>query len=67
MTKTVEEIEEAIAGLSEEQLKQFRAWFEQYDAQVWDKQIERDVEDGKLDELAMKALEAHRQGKTREL
>ena len=67
MAKSVEELEQAVSALSEEQLKAFRAWFEEFDAQTWDAQIERDVDDGKLDALAAAALDAYRRGDTREL
>ena len=40
--------------MSAEELAAFRAWFEQYDADQWDRQIEADVASGKLDALAEK-------------
>ncbi|MEM7587754.1 MAG: hypothetical protein AAF560_30480 [Acidobacteriota bacterium] len=50
-----------IRDLSRTELAEFRTWFERYDAERWDAQIEADARDGKLDSLAAKALEAHRQ------
>jgi hypothetical protein len=40
---TVREIEEAVVRLSAEDLDAFRQWFAEFDADVWDCQIEADV------------------------
>jgi hypothetical protein len=60
----VDDIEKQIQGLSSAELAQFRAWFQEFDWSVWDRQIERDVGAGKLDTAADKALRAHRSGQT---
>lgn len=60
----VEEIENAVRELAPDDLAAFREWFEQFDADAWDRQIEADVHAGKLDLLAERALEAHRKGQT---
>jgi hypothetical protein len=49
---TVEEIERAVRELPPEELALFRAWFAEFDAGVWDRQIEADVAAGRLDALA---------------
>jgi hypothetical protein len=64
---TAEDIEKAVEKLSPNELAQFRAWFEEFDAQQFDAAIERDVQAGKLDGLAEEALAAHRTGRSREL
>jgi hypothetical protein len=64
---TIEDIEKAVAKLSPEQLAAFRAWFDEFQARLFDEQIERDAKAGKLDKLADEALRAHRQGRSREL
>ena len=64
---TISEIEQAIRELSPEELSRLRAWFEEFDAQEWDKQIERDAASGKLDKIAEKALQEYRTGKAKEL
>ena len=56
----IEHIEEEIRELSPDELSAFRTWFLQFDAQVWDRQIEADAENGKLLSLAERALEQHR-------
>ena len=64
---SVKSIEKAIAELPPEQLAEFRAWFEAFDAQNFDAAIERDVETGKLGRLAEEAIVEHKKGRTREL
>jgi hypothetical protein len=64
---TIDEIEKAITELSPEELADFREWFEEFDAQVWDEQFERDARSGKLDKLADEAKSDFDMGKTREL
>ncbi|CAN5316738.1 hypothetical protein BH10PSE7_BH10PSE7_21730 [soil metagenome] len=64
MTK-LEQIEKAVTALSPEELRTFARWFEEFHADLWDRQIERDVESGRLDAFAEKALAEHRAGKTK--
>jgi hypothetical protein len=66
MTK-VESLEQAVTELSVEELASFRDWFAEYDWQVWDRQLERDVADGKLDKFAAEALAEYDRGETREI
>jgi hypothetical protein len=66
MTK-VEDIESAIAQLSAEELAELRAWFEDFDARVFDDKIERDAKSGRLDKLAAQARADHKAGRSREL
>ena len=63
----LEDIEQAIAGLSHEDLAKLRAWFEEFDARIFDEKIERDAKAGKLDELAAEALADHKAGQTSDL
>lgn len=58
----VEAIEREIRSLSPEELAAFRAWFLEFDADVWDQQIEADARAGKLDTLAERAINAYRAG-----
>jgi hypothetical protein len=57
---TVQEIEAAIAKLSDAELADLREW-------IWDREIERDALSGRLDHLAEEALDEHKTGKTRRL
>jgi len=45
----------------------FRDWFAKFDADEWDRQIEADIQAGKLDKLAAKALSEHKRGESRAL
>ncbi len=62
----LEAIEKRVSGLSAEELAEFRQWFAEFDAAAWDRQFERDVKAGKLDELADQALRQHATGKSTE-
>ncbi len=66
MTK-IEALEDEIKKLSRAELSAFRRWFAEFDAEVWDRQIERDVAEGKLDRLADEAIAAHKEGESREI
>jgi len=60
----LDKLAEEIQALSLEELAEFRAWFLEFDWAAWDRQLERDVEAGRLDDLADKALRDHAAGKT---
>ena len=64
---TIEDIEKAVEQLPPEKLAKFRAWFEQFEASQFDRKIEQDVRNGRLDQLADEALREFRDGRTREL
>ncbi|MFM9941830.1 MAG: hypothetical protein ACKVP7_20285 [Hyphomicrobiaceae bacterium] len=51
----IEDIKQAAAALSREELAKLRAWLDELDEQRFDEQIERDVKAGKLDWLADEA------------
>jgi uncharacterized HAD superfamily protein len=63
----VQEIEYAVTHLPEQELDEFRSWFEKYDAALWDKQFKQDVTNGKLDHLAEQALMDFDEGQCTEL
>jgi hypothetical protein len=58
---TLHDIENVVAGLPPRDLAKFRAWFVEFDADAWDRQIEADALTGRLDELAEEALRDHRE------
>jgi hypothetical protein len=64
---SVEEIEQAVSELTPDDLRRFREWFAEFDAELWDRQIERDVAAGRLDALIEEARAEHRSGRTRPL
>jgi len=52
---SIQELESEVARLSKPDLAAFRQWFEEFVADSWDKQIEADIDSGKLDSLARQA------------
>jgi hypothetical protein len=52
---TVTEIKEAVQALPEDQFEAFSSWFDEYEEQRWDHQIERDQKSGPLRDLMEKA------------
>jgi len=59
---SLQEIEDAIGKLSPDELAAFRVWFAEFDAKIWDRQIEEDVAAGRLNKLAEQALQHLRVG-----
>ena len=64
---SVLELEQAIAQLPAEQLSKLGAWFDEFRADQWDQQIERDATAGKLDKLFAKADEDFEAGRCKPL
>ena len=63
----IEVLERQVQELSAEELAEYRRWFAEFDAEIWDRQFEADVKAGKLDALAEKALQAHAAGRSTKL
>jgi hypothetical protein len=63
----VERLEQQVQNLSAEELAIFRAWFLEFDARLWDRQIAEDLASGKLDDLISEAREAFKAGKAHEI
>jgi len=66
MTK-VEQIQAQIEALYEEDFVRLREWFAERDWLLWDKQLEADIADGKLDFLLEEAMIAKSEGKLQDL
>ncbi len=52
---SVQELESAVSTLPPEDFARFQAWFEEFVADAWDRQIEMDARAGKLDGLIAEA------------
>jgi hypothetical protein len=63
----VEAIEREVEKFTPEELSAFREWFLEYDWREWDRELEQDVADGKLERFAAEVLEEHRRGETKEI
>ena len=48
-------------------LMEFRTWFLNYDADLWDEDIEEDYQSGKLDDLISEAIQDYQEGKATEI
>ena len=64
---TVAEITGAVRRLPKRELARFPKWFVEFDAAAWDREVEKDVATGRLDELAREALRDDRAGRTTDL
>lgn len=63
----VEQIKAEIEALPQQDFEQLREWFAEKDWQLWDRQIEKDSAEGKLDFLRQEAMAAKAQGELQEL
>ena len=63
----LERIEAEVQTLSDKELCAFRRWFQEWDSDAWDRQIEADAQAGRLDDLAAEALAEYRAGSAREI
>ena len=64
---SVAEIEQAVSKMTAKELSQFAKWFEEYMADEWDRQIERDVAAGKFDKINAKVKENFKAGLSKPL
>jgi hypothetical protein len=64
---SVQELESAVTRLSPSDLATFIQWFEEFVAETWDKRLEADVRNGKLDHLAKQADEHFEAGRCQPL
>ena len=63
----VQNIEKEIRGLNPDELRAFRKWFLDFDAEAWDRQFEKEALSGKLDTLAEAALKSFKAGRCSEI
>ena len=64
---SVKEIEAAISRLAPEDLAELMSWLQEHAAQVWDRQIEDDLQAGRLDSLLAEVDKEHDAGLSRPL
>jgi len=63
----VEQIKVAIESLPDNDFVKLRKWFSEKDWEKWDRQVEENSKDGKLDFLIREASEEKQEGKLRDL
>ena len=64
---TVTEIENAIEKLPPKDFTQLSEWFSEYEAQIWDEKIERDLQNGNLKNFIEEAEKDFAEGNCRPL
>ncbi len=64
---SVQEIERAITELPHDEVDRLAAWLDEYRADAWDRQIERDALAGRLDALGAQADHEFDAGRCRPL
>ena len=52
---SVKDIEAAITQLPRHEITELSQWFEEFQNQIWDEQIERDADAGRFDKLIKQA------------
>ena len=67
MMTTFTEIQKAILDLPKSEYQQLKRWLDELDWEEWDREIEADSRDGKLDFLVAEAMEAKENGSLRDL
>ena len=65
LMSTLKEIEAAILTLPPDEFQQLMQWFFNLDYQRWDDLIEKDIADGKLEDLAQEAISKFEAGQFR--
>ena len=64
---TFAEIQKAILDLPKSEYQQLKRWLDELEWEEWDREIEADSRDGKLDFLVAEATEAKANGSLRDL
>jgi hypothetical protein len=64
---TVHEIEQAIRALGPEDFAALRDWFAAFEADLWDRQLEKDVAAGRLKRFTDEALRDLHEGRCTDL
>ncbi len=64
---TFAEIQKAILELPKSEYRQLKRWLDEMEWEEWDREIETDSRDGKLDFLVTEAIEAKENGSLRDL
>jgi len=64
---TVKDIEQEITKLRHSEVVELGAWFEEFESQLWDKQIEHDAKAGRFDTLIEQAKSEYAAGRSKPL
>jgi len=64
---SVEQLEKAIENLPRDEFVRLAAWFAEYEAQQWDRQIEEDQRAGRLDHVIQRVRDDIASGRSKPL
>jgi hypothetical protein len=64
---SVEQLEKAITNLPRDEFARLAAWFAEYEAEQWDRQIEEDQRAGRLDHVIQRARDDIAAGRSKPL
>ena len=67
MMSNLSEIEQSVSLLADEDFARFRQWFMEFENKKWDWQIEQDINENKLNNMANEALADYKKGKFKSL
>ncbi len=67
MSTRLENIQSLIYDLSKEERVRLREWFDEFDGDTWDAQLDADVKDKKLDGLTEQAKKNLNDGKIKDV
>jgi len=65
--QNLNDLESSVLKLSDADYAEFRKWFLDYENERWDIQLEKDIKEKKLEDLANKAIENFKQGKYKKI
>ena len=60
---TVDEVEAAVQRMSPEERAEFRAWYAEFDADEWDRELKADAVSGRRDWLIIEARQDQQAGR----
>jgi hypothetical protein len=64
---SVEQLEKAIASLPPDEFARLASWFAEYEAELWDRQIEEDQRAGRLDHVIQRVRDDIAAGRSKPL
>ena len=64
---SLSDIEQSVSQLPDDDFARFRQWFMEFENKKWDWQIEQDINENKLSNMANEALADYKKGKFKSL
>ena len=65
--QNLNDLESSVLKLSDADYAEFRKWFWEHENERWDIQLEQDIKEKKLEDLATKAIAEFKQGKYKQI